>query len=71
MEEVKKKDNDLVKRFKKEVKELKIANTKLQLSLESKKSLNVTWVCKDNVTEKQKDQVKDDNTNIEQGQKDI
>ena len=71
MEEVKKKNNDLVKRFKKEVRELKIANTKLQLSLESKESVNVTLVCKDNVTVKQNDQVKDDNTNLEQEQKDI
>ena len=69
MKEVKKKNNDLMKRFKKEVRELKIANTKLQLSLESKESLNVTRVCKDNVTEKQNNQVKDDNTNIEQEQK--
>ena len=71
MEDVKKKNNDLVKRLKKEVRELKIANTKLQLSLESTESLNVTMVCKDNVTVKQNYQVKDDDTNLEQEQKDI
>ena len=71
VEDLKKKNNDLVKRFKKEVRELKIANTKLQLSLESKESVNVTLVCKDNVTVKQNDQVKDDNTNLEQEQKDV
>ena len=71
MEDVKKKNNDLVKRYKKEVRKLKIANTKLQLSLESKESLNVTLVCKDNVIVKQNDHVKDDITNIKQEQKNI